>query len=116
MVGYDPNKIEFEVTDCRGIRIWCSEMNWHGKILGARPYLKSYIPLITQTITKPDFIFKDIDDESRNNYYMFHRYKENRYIKVVVKLQEHKKGQIISVCPVDKGKDGEILIWTPLNH
>lgn len=116
MGSYDPSKNIFEVVDCRGITISCSEQNWNGKILGSRPFMKDWLPIITKAIKKPHFICKDSVKEDRNVYYMFYQYEDNKYIKVVVRLSSSKKGFVISAFPTDNGKVGEVIIWTRSNN
>jgi hypothetical protein len=116
MGGYDPSKNIFEVTDCRGITISCSEGNWNGKILGSRPFMENWLPIIIKALKEPHYICKDSIKEDRNVYYMFYQYKDNKYIKIVVRFVSEKKGFVISAFPTDNGKEGETIIWTKSNN
>jgi len=116
MGGYNSSTNVFEVIDCRGIKISCSEETWFGKILGSRPYMKNWLPLVEKAIEKPHFICRDVEKENREVYYYFHRYKENKYIKIVIKLGSNNKGYLIAAFPTDSGKDGEKIIWTRSNN
>lgn len=112
MGGYNPDKNVFEVMDCRGNKIGCSEETWHGKILGSRPFMKDWLPLVKEAIERPHFICGDAEKKDKNVYYMLHEYKKNKYIKVVTRLTPKKKGFVIAAFPTDSGKEGEDIIWT----
>ena len=104
----------FEVEDCRGYKVVCSEENWYDKILGSRPWMKGWEELVKEAICNPSFICADKKKpKKRHVYYLFHTNKENRYIKVLVAFNSKNFGNVISAFPVSHGKDGESLIWTP---
>jgi hypothetical protein len=107
----------FEVVDCRGRKVICSEENWCDKILGSRPWMKGWETVIKEALRKPLFICTDKDKpEHRQAYYMLHTFKNNRYIKVLVVFNSKNVGRVISAFPTASGKDGESVIWTPLNR
>jgi uncharacterized membrane protein len=116
MGGYDPSKNIFEITDCRGMTISCSERNWYGKILGSRPFMETWLPIVMKAIRNPHFICKDSVKENRNVYYMFHQFDDNKYIKIVVRFGSNNRGTVISAFPTDHGKEGETVIWTRSNN
>ena len=110
-------KSRFEVVDCRGYKIVCSDENWCDKILGARPYMKEWEEIEKKALISPSFICTNLKpSKNREVYYMFHNYKNNKYIKVVVKFNKEKFGNVISAFPTDGGKEGETIIWTPSNN
>lgn len=116
MGGNNLSKNVFELTDCRGVRISCTEETWYYKILGSRPFMKDWLPLVKKTLENPHFICIDEDKKGREVYYLFHQYKANKYIKVIIKLGSNNKGYLISAFPTDNGKDGEKIIWTRSNN
>lgn len=116
MGGYDSTKNIFEVTDCRGYFISCSEQNWYGKILGSRPFMESWLPIVKKAIQEPHFICEDSIRKDRNVYYLFHQFENDKYIKIVVRFNSNNKGIVISAFPTDHGKQGETIIWTRSNN
>ncbi len=113
MVGYDPNKNVFEIRDCRGIKISCSEETWYGKILPARPYMEERIQDVIKAIEKPHFICSDSKKKNRNVYYLLQKTGSKKYLKIVIEIDSSKKGFMISAFPTDSGKVGEKIIWMP---
>jgi len=70
----------FEVEDCRGFKVVCSQEYWYDKILGSHPWLKGWEELVKEVIHNPSYIFEDKDKPNKRQiYYMFHNYKHNRY-------------------------------------
>ena len=107
----------FEVDDCRGHKVVCSDENWCDKILGSRPWMKGWEEVVKEAIRNPMFICADKDDPGRRQaYYMLHTFRNNRYIKVLTVFSAKHIGYVISAFPTASGKVGEIVIWPPSNH
>jgi len=104
----------FEVFDCRGYKVVCSDETWCDKILGSRPWMRGWEEVIKEAINHPSFICNDQQKpDQRQAYYMFHNYKYNKYIKVIVIFNSKNFGNVISAFPTDCGKKGEAIIWIP---
>lgn len=100
-----------EVKDCRGYRVYCTEEIWYDKILISRPWMEGWEDLIIEVLQTPSYICQDPKRTNRNIYYLIHRTKKDRYIRVVARFSNEKVGFLISAYPADSGKEGEKVIW-----
>ena len=73
MGGYRTDVNVLDVTDCRGIRVTCSEETWYGKILGIRPFMKDWLPAIEEALKNPAYICEDALKKNRDVYYAFYK-------------------------------------------
>ena len=100
-----------EVNDCRGFKVICTEEIWYGKILTSRPWMTGWEDVVRKTIQCSSFVCQDKTHKNRVAYYMFHKHKQDRYIKAVAKFNANDIGYIISAFTTDSGKRGEAVIW-----
>ena len=101
----------FEVTDCRGRRVVCSEEIWCDHILAGRSWMRGWEPIVIEAIEHPTYICEDRNRTEREVYYLLRTNGEARYIKVVVNFAAGENGSVVSAFPTDSGKAGERIIW-----
>ncbi len=101
----------FEVTDLRGHKVVCTETCWNDHILSQRPWMLGWEDEIRKAIESPYMgIFQDNEFDNREIYYGLSEGKQ-RYIKVVVEVQEGNYNEVVTAFPTDSPKKGERLIW-----
>jgi hypothetical protein len=101
----------FSTDDPRGRTIICTERNWGNHIEKRHSDLVSYETETLETISRPDFIFKDTDFSTREVYYL--KYAEKKmFLKVVVQFTSPKIGEVVTAYFVAGIKTGEKQIWS----
>jgi hypothetical protein len=100
----------FEVVDPQGRRITCSQEAWD-HILAGHSDLEECAEEIRRAIEKPWMgIYQDMEFADRQVYYTVRTQRKRQLLKVVVRRQGEKNGEIVTAYPALNPKAGEKLI------
>lgn len=98
--------------DPTGMTVSCSLKTWNEHIVSNHTDLKDHMDWVSDAITKPDFIRRDIYDEKVRIYYSRY-HSAPLFIRVVVKEKKENQGQVITARYSSDKKPGESLLWYP---
>ena len=100
--------------DCRQRQVWLETLHWERHVLSKRRFLTGKQHLVEQVIVNPDFIYRDIGDPQKENYYArVFAHLSNDFLKVVVDFSQGDHGFVVTAFPTNKPKSGETLLWMP---